>query len=329
MTMLAGDTILASDFTGWVATFPSRVMGAAWLPLKASGANNVSRSTYSALFAFICPSSTVTITIATPGVISWTAHPLIVGDTIVLTTTGALPTGFTSGTKYYVVSTTTNSFQLSATRGGTAINTTGSQSGTHTAQFFNFGTGDGSTTFGLPNIAGRVILGEGANVITATIVSATTSVITASGLTNNSNNEFQTGQPVVFTAGTAGNLVNATTYYVIRVSNTTFSLATTLANAQNGNVITLAGTETGSFALSLTNRVMGDTTGEETHAMSSTELLAHVHGAASNNNNSGPYAIGVNAASSSSTVFNTTSVGGNAAMNNMQPGVVLNYWIHI
>lgn len=77
--------------------------------------------------------TTVTITIASPGVVSWTAHGLSNGDAVVFSTSGALPTGFTAGTKYYVVNKNTNDFQLAATRGGTAINTTGSQSGTHTA----------------------------------------------------------------------------------------------------------------------------------------------------------------------------------------------------
>lgn len=77
---------------------------------------------------------TATITIASPGVISRTAHGLSIGMTITFTTTGALPTGITANTTYYIISTgfTANSFRISATDGGTAINTTGTQSGTHT-----------------------------------------------------------------------------------------------------------------------------------------------------------------------------------------------------
>lgn len=78
-------------------------------------------------------SSTVTITIASPGVVTWNAHGLPNGATIVLSTTGALPTGLTAGTTYYIVSAAANTFQLAATTGGAAINTTGTQSGTHTA----------------------------------------------------------------------------------------------------------------------------------------------------------------------------------------------------
>lgn len=86
--------------------------------------------------------STVTITIATPGVVTWTAHGLSNGDSIVLSTTGALPTGLTAGTTYYLVNKAADTFQLAATVGGTAINTSGTQSGVHTAYVVGVGTGN-------------------------------------------------------------------------------------------------------------------------------------------------------------------------------------------
>lgn len=73
---------------------------------------------------------TFTVTIASPGVFTCTAHGYSNGNTVVLSTTGALPTGLAINTLYYVVSATTNTFELSATSGGTAINTSGTQSGT-------------------------------------------------------------------------------------------------------------------------------------------------------------------------------------------------------
>ena len=78
--------------------------------------------------------ATVTMTIAAPGVVTWTNNELVPDDPVVFTTTGALPTGVTSGTTYYVLSTdrTANTFKFAATPGGTAITTSGSQSGTHT-----------------------------------------------------------------------------------------------------------------------------------------------------------------------------------------------------
>lgn len=83
--------------------------------------------------------SAVTITIASPGVVSWASHTLSNGDPVVLTTSGALPTGLVAGTTYYVLNQAAGTFQLAATPGGAAIVTTGTQSGTHTATAPQYG----------------------------------------------------------------------------------------------------------------------------------------------------------------------------------------------
>jgi len=79
----------------------------------------------------------VTISIASPGVITLAGHNLTTSDTVVFGTTGALPTGLTAGTRYYVVSPTTDGFSVATTANGTAINTSGTQSGTHTVSSSN------------------------------------------------------------------------------------------------------------------------------------------------------------------------------------------------
>lgn len=77
--------------------------------------------------------ATVTMTIASPCVVTWTGSGLEVGAPVVFTTTGALPTGVTAGTTYFVSSkVSVDTFQFSATQGGSAINSSGSQSGVHT-----------------------------------------------------------------------------------------------------------------------------------------------------------------------------------------------------
>jgi hypothetical protein len=78
-------------------------------------------------------SATVTMTIASPCVVTWTAHGITEGGDVVLSTTGALPTGVPAG-RYYAINVNTNTFQLAATPGGTPINTSGTQSGTHTGK---------------------------------------------------------------------------------------------------------------------------------------------------------------------------------------------------
>lgn len=85
------------------------------------------------------PNATVTISIASPAVVTWTGHGRSIGDPIVFTTTGALPTGLLPGTPVWIITAGfgANSFEVSNTPGGAAINTTGSQSGVQTAFFAN------------------------------------------------------------------------------------------------------------------------------------------------------------------------------------------------
>ena len=77
--------------------------------------------------------ATFTVTIATPAVV--TASISLPDKTpVILTNSGypsALPTGLSVGTTYYVKGTGGTTFNLSLTAGGAAINTSGSQSGTH------------------------------------------------------------------------------------------------------------------------------------------------------------------------------------------------------
>jgi hypothetical protein len=77
---------------------------------------------------------TMTVTIASPAVVTSTGHGLSAGQEIQFSTTGALPTGITATTTYYVISTglTLDTFRFSTSLGGSAVNTSGSQSGTHT-----------------------------------------------------------------------------------------------------------------------------------------------------------------------------------------------------
>jgi len=75
-------------------------------------------------------SSTMTVTIATPAVVT-SSVTVNEGDVIAFTTTGALPTGLAVGTLYYAKNSSGSTFNLSATFGGVAINTSGTQSGVH------------------------------------------------------------------------------------------------------------------------------------------------------------------------------------------------------
>lgn len=83
-------------------------------------------------------SSTVTLTIASPCVVTYTNHGLVTGQGVYFTTTGALPTGLSANTNYYVNVINANTFSLATTaanaNAGTLITTTGTQSGAHTCK---------------------------------------------------------------------------------------------------------------------------------------------------------------------------------------------------
>jgi len=69
-----------------------------------------------------------TISVASPAVVTLNSHGLIANQGVVFGGAGTLPTGITAGTTYYVSATglAANTFQISATIGGSSINTTGS-----------------------------------------------------------------------------------------------------------------------------------------------------------------------------------------------------------
>lgn len=151
-------------FPGTIWTYAGVTAPSGWLLCYGQ---TVSRTTYANLFSALVPSQgTVTITIATPGVVSQTGHPFVTGDAVYLTTTGALPTGLSTNTLYYVIKVDANSYNLATSRAnavaGTKIATSGTQSGTHTLFGCPYGLGDGSTTFTIPDARGRVLAGADA-----------------------------------------------------------------------------------------------------------------------------------------------------------------------
>lgn len=98
--------------------------------------------------------ATVTISNASPGVVTWNSHGLSLAAPVFFATTGALPTGLTAAVKstgaqispntyqsnptlYYVIPVDTNTFQVATSIAnaiaGTAVNTSSAGSGTHTA----------------------------------------------------------------------------------------------------------------------------------------------------------------------------------------------------
>lgn len=124
----SGVIYLPQDSTG------SRTLTLEWGWPSAGVTLSTVAQTVDALAYYVAKYATaaVTISIASPGVVTWNGHGLCNGQKFQLTTTGALLTGLAAATTYYVKYIDANSFQLTSTRGGAAINTSGSQSGVHT-----------------------------------------------------------------------------------------------------------------------------------------------------------------------------------------------------
>jgi len=110
--MLTSTTVAESDYSAW-ASGSTYALG-----------DRVMMSTRA---------GTVTISVASPAVFTWTGHGLPNGTPVTLTTSGALPSGLAVGEVYYVIKRTDTTFQLSTDVDGAPVVTIGAQSGTHTA----------------------------------------------------------------------------------------------------------------------------------------------------------------------------------------------------
>lgn len=156
---------LSSIPVGSSIDFSGTVIPTGWMIEDGS---SLLRADYPALYSSLTAiSGAVTISIASPGVVSLTNHPYQTGDCIHLTTTGALPTGLSANTNYYVIVNDADTFWLATTfanaLAGTKINTSGTQSGTHTLTWIPWGAADG-THFYLPDMGG--LSSEGSSQLT-------------------------------------------------------------------------------------------------------------------------------------------------------------------
>lgn len=194
----------------------------------------------------------------------------------------------------------------------------------------NFGPGDGSTTFNLPDLRGRVPLGIGTGALADTASSVddpTDAFIVASNA-----DKWTTGMAITLTTSGAlpTGLSLATTYYTIRNSATSVSFATTLANAVAGTKKTFTGGGSGAHTINavLTARSLADLGGEEAHANTIGDIPSHTHGwRAGASGVAKNLDEGLMADTPLTGTLNTNSVkGGSGAHNNMQPYLALN-WI--
>lgn len=143
--------------TGSTMPFFGMVAPSGWLLMQGQSVNRADEPDL--FYTLNASQGAVTVSIATPGVVTKTAHGLTNGMQVWFETTGALPTGLTANTTYYVVNGATDTLQLSATLNGSAIATSGSQSGVHTLWASAAGVSS-ATTFLIPDARGRVLVGR-------------------------------------------------------------------------------------------------------------------------------------------------------------------------
>lgn len=188
-----------------------------------------------------------------------------------------------------------------------------------------YGAGNGSTTFNLPDLKGRGVIGVGAGTKVLTFSSRSSNTITVTGSSNSSTNEVQTGTAVLYSApsGAISGLTDNTTYYLIRVAYNQFTLASSRANALAGSVLPLSsdGTGTQTFTITLSTRTLAETGGEERHSLTESEMPAHVHAGGV----TGGTAYSSGAAQKADA--NTGSTGGSGDHTVMNPFLALNYII--
>ncbi len=111
--------------------------------------------------------STITGTNANPGVFTLNSHGFVLNDPVLFKTTGTF-SGLVTNTVYFARDITANTFNLSATSGGAAISTVGSQSGVH-----SIGRAFGTTssnfvhkTGNLPALVGTLLTNNSENIAT-------------------------------------------------------------------------------------------------------------------------------------------------------------------
>lgn len=305
-------------------------------------------STYPNLAAVLIPSASIygrgtavgdfTVNVGTD-VITLSAHGLLDGTIVHVASTSTLPTGLSANTLYYVRDVTTSTFRLAITSGGVAIDLTGAGSGTHSLY----------DEVNLPDMRSRVAIGTGAGTFAANFAPADVNTGTEV-ITVQTNTTLYTGTAVVYTSTSTvvTGLTASTTYYVIRVSDTTIKLASSLANALAGTAIDLTGAGAGIHTLTqtLTTRALGDLGGEEAHVQLNGEVGIHNHGVTdpghthnmvagtgssatdANYAAAGSFASVANEATSSSTTGVTINNSSTPSVSNIiQPFVALNYII--
>lgn len=135
---VVGRSLLTANETIYVRTAPATVTVSVASPAVVSWSSHGLSVNDPVVFSIPLNEGTCTMTNANPGVVSRTGHGFVAGDAIEFHTTGALPTNVVKRDTYYVLASglTADAFTFAASPGGTAINTTaGAQTGTQRVRY--------------------------------------------------------------------------------------------------------------------------------------------------------------------------------------------------
>lgn len=226
-TITTGGLTSTGALTGTSATFSTGLVGTTTNDSAATG--YVGEYKTSGLCAGSASTATVTITIAAPGVITDTGHGITGACPVVLTTTGALPTGLTASTTYWVVpsSITANTYSLATTvanaLAGTMITTSGTQSGTQTRT-----SGNPLTSTSAANITGVALTAgdwDCGGVGFRTLAASTSVTKMITGVNTTSATQPTEGSDAGVYFSTAANVMGANTDFGVGPSRVSLSAA--------------------------------------------------------------------------------------------------------
>jgi microcystin-dependent protein len=250
------------------------------------------------------------ITAASPGVVTVSSPdiPVSNGDAIIFIGSGSLPTGLTKGTQYFIVSAGvdgSDTFRVAATRGGAAINTSGSaMSGSILAYYSPYGgvsSGTAGTKFKVPDLRQRVPVGlDGSTFANA-------------GKTGGEETHVLTSAELASHTHGTGTLVNAneSSHTHGNGSLATSNNTTTVADGNGGTLYRASGAGGLGAGSTVFARQGGSTQ----------QLIAESH----NHTVTGTTAAG--SAHTHTISGSTASTGSDTAHNNLQPYITMHYII--
>lgn len=125
--------VLTGSLSLFVRTAPTTITLSNASPCNASWTSHGLQVNDPVVFSSPYDRGSCTITIASPAVITFNSHGYATNDPISFDTTGALPTGLAINTIYFVTAPTSNTFEVASVASGSAMSTSGSQSGTQYA----------------------------------------------------------------------------------------------------------------------------------------------------------------------------------------------------